>query len=196
MRKILISHPSALFIGIIGFEAIFSLMDLSMFPGVMPVTKVLGYIFPVINNFTFNSSVSSSVAPYIALTCALTPVKAFVAYFLVMQLSPRDKSLVVNFPSSNASLPRKVFSTFLVLILNAGIAWYVFNFGDSSYFNTDVSLNSAAAKYRLVSAGGIQMWLGWAVMHLTIMALLLGLLVAFVDEWFRFPFNFKYIDKE
>jgi hypothetical protein len=83
----------------------------------------------------------------------------------------------------------------LVLILSVGFAWYVFIYGDTLYFDTNVPPISALAKYQLVGAGGIQMWLGWSVMHLAMMTLVLGLLIAFVDEWFHFSISLLNIDR-
>lgn len=191
MKKILKLPPLTILAGILGLEAILSLMDLSVLPGAMLMTMTAGKFLPVVDNFMRNTAVPSSVAPYIALTCVLTPVKVFVAYLYVVRLPPREKSLIVCFPSSHATISRKIFGTFLVLMLSVGFAWYASIYGDTSYFNTDVPPGSALAKYHLVSAGGIRMWLGWSVMHLAMMTLVLGLLVAFVDEWFRFLEKFK-----
>lgn len=182
MKNILKLSPSNLFLGILGFEAIISLINLSVIPGVMPVVQVIGNVLPVVDNFMHKTIVHPSVAPYIALTSALLPLKVFVAYILVLQLSPEDKLTLISFPSSNATVVRKIYGTILVLILNVGFVWYVFSYGDAGYFDSDSPPGSAASKYRLVSEGGIKMWLGWAVMHLVCLALVLGLLLAFVDE--------------
>lgn len=196
MKNILKLPPLTVFLGIMCIEAILSLIDLSVLPGAMLMTMTAGKFLPVVDNFMRNTSVPSSVAPYIAMTCALTPVKVFVAYLYISQLPPSEKSVIVSFPSSHATISRKIFSTFLVLMLSVGIGWYVFSYGDTSYFNTDVPPGTALAKNHLVSTGGIQMWLGWSVMHLSILSLLLGLLISFVDEWLRFSISFVNIDKE
>jgi hypothetical protein len=163
----------------------------------MSIAKNTGIIFPVVNNFMGNTTVSSSVVPYIALTCALMPVKIFISYLLILRLSPRDKMLLVSFPSSQTTIAKKIYSTLLVVLLNAGFWWYVFiTYGEASYFNTNIPPKTAIIKFHLVSHGGIQMWLGWSVMHLAMMALLLGLLAVFVDEWIHILFNFNNTIKE
>jgi hypothetical protein len=188
--------PLKMFLGILGIEAIFSLTDLSVIPGVMAMAKSTSHIFPVIENLLRNPLVPPSVIPYVALTCVLIPAKVYVAYLLILQLSPKEKAFWASFPSGNATLTRKIFSSIWVLLSCGLCAWFLFRYGESTYINTNTPPRSAITKFHLVISGGLRMWLGWAVMHLAVVAYILGLLLAFVDEWIRFIFDSKISNEE
>lgn len=185
-----------IFLWILGIEAIFSLIDLSGIPGVMAMAKSTGIIFPVIENLSRNPLVPPAAIPYVALTCVLLPAKVYVAYLLILRLPPEEKAFWASFPSSDATLTRKIFSSIWVFISSVGFLWYVVGYGDTGYYNTDIPPRTAIAKFHLLIAGGLKMWLGWAVMHLALLALVLGLMLAFADEWIRFIFNLNKTDEE
>jgi len=186
------TSPGYFFGLILALEALFSFFDLSRIPGMMHMVEAIGVVIPVVANFLTNTAVKSNVAPYVALTCLLMPVKIFFTYLMILRLSSKDKALVICFPSSDATVIKKSVSFVLLFLLTVGMSWYVFfSYGDSSYFTSSDLPRSAIAKYRLVSASGIEMWFGWSVMHLTVMSFLLGLQLVFLIDWLRGVFNLK-----
>lgn len=197
MNRIFQLPPLKVFLWILGIEAIFSLIDLSVIPGVMAMAKSTAIIFPVIENLLLNPLVPPEVIPYVALTSVLIPAKVYVAYLLILRLPPEEKAFWASFPSSDATVGRKISSTVWVLLICILFVWWlIFQYGGAWYYNTDTPPRSAIAKFHLVIAGGLRMWLGWALMHLALLALVLGLILAFVDEWIRFIFNLNKMEKE
>ncbi len=138
MSNILKLPPSKIFLWILGIEAIFSLIDLSVIPGVMALAKSTGSIFPVVENLLHNPLVPSETIPYVALTCALTPAQVYVAYLLTLQLPPEEKAFWASFPSGDATVSRKIFSSIWVFLASVGFLWYAGTYGDTGYFNTDI----------------------------------------------------------
>ena len=178
------AHPASIFVLILALEAIFSLLPIAKIQALVFITEGLGAVVPVVSNFMANVAATQNVAPYVALTCLLMPLKVFAAYLIILRLSPEDKRLVLHFPSSDAAIGRRIFSSTLLFLLTIGAAWYVFSYGDSYFGSTDAP-RSANLKYHLVAEGGIGMWLGWPLMHLTPASFLFGLFVAFIVEWFQ-----------
>lgn len=190
----LIAKPYRLLISILVLEAILSLLNLLYIPGVLSLTAWMSAILPVVENIKADATVHPNVAPYIAMTSLLLPIKVFAAYLMMLRQSPRDKELVGYFPSSNATLPRRVISSVLLILLSMGVGWYVFFSYGGEYFHSPDALRSAKDKYHLITGGGIGMWLGWSLMYLLPITFLLGLLVTFFVEWFHRLF--KHTGKE
>lgn len=174
------------FLFVLAIEAVLSVIDLSKIPGAVVFAEIVGSYVPVVSHFLSNPSANQDVAPYIAITVLLLPLKAYLAFGVVARLSREDKEKVVYFPSSEASFPRKILSSAIAIALNVGLAWYVlFQFGEIDYFSSPDIPRGAITKYHLVSSSGIQMWLGWSVMHLVVLAFLMGVLLAFAIEWIQ-----------
>lgn len=138
MNRIFQLPPLKVFLWILGIEAIFSLIDLSVIPGVMAIAKSTAIIFPVIENLLLNPMVPPEVIPYVALTSVLIPAKVYVAYLLILRLPPEEKAFWASFPSSDATVGRKISSTIWVLLICMMFVWWLmFLYGGAWYYNTD-----------------------------------------------------------
>lgn len=180
----MLTKPVNVFLLVLAVEAMLSVVDLSQIPGVTTFLEVVGDSIPVVNHFRSNPAADKDVGPYIAITLLLFPLKSYAAFAVISRLTKEDRARVICYPSSDASFIRKLVSSAIVVSLNVGLAWYVFfQFGEMNYFGSLDIPRSATAKYHLVNAAGIQMWVGWSVMHLVVTAFLVGLLFVFVAEW-------------
>lgn len=184
MRLKLNPTPSLLYIVVLTLEALLAVTDLSQFSGAVDFAKYTGQFIPVVRNFLSDASSDPNVAPFIALTFALLPVKIYASCIIFFRHKESDKALIASFPSSASSTVKKIYSTALVFLMNALCVLYILFYGDGFYTSSSVT-RSITNKYYLVSEGGVGMWLGWSVMHLTVMAFVVGLLFVFIIEWLR-----------
>jgi hypothetical protein len=180
-----LAKPGWLFTILLVLEALLSVLELHRIPGIISLTKGIGAIFPVVTNFMLAPSISPNVAPYLALTILLMPIKVYLAYRILLRLSKADIRDLVTLPSSEASFARKLISLTFVITLNVGCGYYVLFAYGGEYFVSPDALRSAVAKYRLISGGGIWMWVSWSVFYLSLFASLIGMLSLFIVEWWR-----------
>lgn len=180
-----IAKPIWLLATTLVIEAILSVSELSRTPGVMSLTKVVGDVFPAVTNFMLAPSASPNVAPYLALTILLMPVKVYFAYRILLRFSRTELGNLATLPSSNSSLARRLMSSLFVIVLSVGFFYAVFFTSGNEYFTSQEALRSAAAKYRLILTGGIWMWVSWSILELMVVVFLLGLLFVFVVEWWK-----------
>ena len=179
------ANPGQLFILILAFEAILSIGNLSHYSSTLFLAESVRSVFPVVGNFLSNPTSNPDVAPYIALTLLLMPLKIYAAYFIIMRFSKSDKTHIAYFPLSNASIARKIISSIFVLLITLGLIGFVLFYGDDFYTSSEAT-RRIRANYRVVSEGGIGMWIGWSVVRLIVLASVMGLLFVFIAEWFSF----------
>ena len=165
------------------FEAVLSIMPLERAAILEPLVTWMAGIAPVIENIEKNTTTARAVPAFMALTIALLPLKAYAAIRLICSIPLTEKKIYFTFPTSSASTAAKVRSSIAAILLTIGTGWYVLFAYAGSYFQSDALIQSAAAKASLVTKGGVSMWVGWSVMHLTILSLLLGLSLLIFSEW-------------